>query len=129
MLQGDEKMGLLDNPMLLQLQRYMDVAAYRQTLIASNMANVDTPGYRTVDIDFQSALRAAENQMVSESKVQNVVANQVRPVPGLLQRPDGNNVSIDREGTLMAQTQLEFSTAAAILKEEFHRVQMAIEGQ
>lgn len=122
-------MGLLDNPMLLQLQRYMDVASFRQTLIASNMANVDTPGYQTVDIDFQSALRTAENQMLPESKVQDTVARQVQAVPGLLQRPDGNNVSIDREGTLMAQTQLQFSTATAILKEEFHRIQMAIQGQ
>lgn len=122
-------MSLLDNPLLNQLQRYMDVASFRQSLIASNMANVDTPNYRTVDIDFQSALRAAENQMLPESGVQSAMAAQVHPVSGLLQRPDGNNVSIDREGTLMAQTQLEFNTAVAILKEEFHRVQMAIEGQ
>ena len=122
-------MSLLDNPLLNQLQRYMDVTSFRQSLIAANMANVDTPNYQTVDVDFQSALRAAENQMLPESQVQENLGREVRPVPGLLQRPDGNNVSIDREGTLMAQTQLEFSTAVAILREEFHRIQMAIEGQ
>lgn len=122
-------MSLLDNPMFNQLQRYMDVTVYRQGLIAANMANVDTPNYKTVDLDFQTALKTAENQMLPESQVQTELSRQVQTVPELLQRPDGNNVSIDREGTLMAQTQLEFSTAVAILREEFHRLQMAIQGQ
>ena len=41
-------------PLAGQLERYMDLLSARQKLVASNIANADTPGYRTQDIDFQS---------------------------------------------------------------------------
>ena len=40
-----------------QLERYMDLLSARQKLVASNIANADTPGYHTQDIDFQSEFR------------------------------------------------------------------------
>ena len=52
----------------------------------------------------------------------------MREVPGLIDRPDGNNVNIDREGLLMAQNQLQFQTEVALLRSEFSRLQMAING-
>ena len=52
----------------------------------------------------------------------------VREVPGLIERPDGNNVSIDRESLLMAQNQLQFQTEAQLLHSEFNRLQLAING-
>ena len=42
-----------------QLSEYLDLAAFRQRLIASNLANVDTPGYRTRDINFEGEMRRA----------------------------------------------------------------------
>ena len=41
-------------PIAGQLERYMDLLSARQKLMASNIANADTPGYRTQDIDFQA---------------------------------------------------------------------------
>ena len=52
----------------------------------------------------------------------------VREVPGLIERPDGNNVSIDRESLLMAQNQLAFQVAVQVLRAEFNRLQQAING-
>ena len=52
----------------------------------------------------------------------------MREVPGLIERPDGNNVSIDRESLLMAQNQLQFQTEAQLLHSEFNRLQLAING-
>jgi flagellar basal-body rod protein FlgB len=49
-------------------------------------------------------------------------------VPGLIERPDGNNVSIDRESLLMAQNQLQFQTEVSLLRSEFNRLQLAING-
>lgn len=113
-------MSFLDSPMLAQLQSLLSVTAERQGLIASNMANIDTPGYQTRDLDFGQAMAdALQGQDPAEA---------VETVPGLVQRPDGNNVSLDRESVLMAQTQLQFSTGAALLREEFNRIQMAING-
>ena len=120
-------MSWIDNPMIAHLDRFLDVATYRQMLIASNVANVDTPGYHTVDINFNQALRQAEEAQSSRG-IDNDLAGDVRPVQGLLERPDGNNVDVDREGLLLAQTQMQFSEASALLREEFNRLQMAIKG-
>jgi flagellar basal-body rod protein FlgB len=48
-------------------------------------------------------------------------------VQGLMERPDGNNVNLDREGLLLAQTQLQFRMGIDLIKDEFHRIQTAIE--
>jgi hypothetical protein len=47
-------------------------------------------------------------------------------VDGLIARPDGNNVSLDREGLNLAEAQLKFKTGVALLREEYQRVMDAI---
>jgi flagellar basal-body rod protein FlgB len=47
-------------------------------------------------------------------------------VKGLIERPDGNNVSADREGLLLADTQLRFTLSAQLVKAEFHKILSAI---
>ncbi len=41
------------DPTTANLAHYMDLLSTRQKLVASNIANADTPGYKTQDIDFQ----------------------------------------------------------------------------
>jgi len=107
------------------LERFLDLASMRQTLVSTNLANVDTPGYHTRDIDFRGELQRAMNGQVDEA-----VSPFVVPVRGLLARPDGNNVNVDRESMLLAETQLQFKAATAILRAEFTRIHTAIrEGQ
>jgi flagellar basal-body rod protein FlgB len=50
----------------------------------------------------------------------------IREVDGLVERPDGNNVSLDREGMKMAEVQLKFRVAAALLKHELGTISEAI---
>ncbi|MGH9466322.1 MAG: flagellar basal body rod protein FlgB [Terriglobales bacterium] len=109
-----------DSPLLQGLESYLNVSATRQTLIASNMANIDTPGYKTQDLNFGQALQAAEAGFDP--------ATAAHTVTGLLERPDGNNVNLDRESLLMAQTQLQYATGVALLRDEFHRLNLAITG-
>ena len=45
----------------------------------------------------------------------------IRQVPGLMERPDGNNVNLDREGLLMAETQLQYELGIQLVKSEFHQ--------
>jgi len=112
-------MSVLDTPNVQALSRYLDLLAFRQGLVSQNVANVDTPGYHTKDVNFHRELqRAAGDEKESPA---------VKDVPGLLQRPDGNNVSLDREGLLMAETQLQFRTAVQLLRTEFRRIQSAIQ--
>jgi flagellar basal-body rod protein FlgB len=119
-------MSWLQTPNLFLLQRFLDVDAMRQTLVTTNIANVDTPGYHTRDIDFRGELARAMNGGTEDDGM----SPYVMPVKGLLARPDGNNVNVERESMLLAEVQLQFKTATAILRAEFAQIHTAIrEGQ
>lgn len=101
-----------------QLEKYMDLVATRQKLVAANIANADTPGYRTRDIDFQfefETLQAGEKPSVIE-------------VPSLAVKNDGNDVSIDRESRLLAENDLRFRLASALLRGNIAQIKSAIDG-
>lgn len=101
------------------LGRYLDLTADQMKLTAGNMANIDTPGYKTQGFDFErefdSALRGA-----------GTAGPAIGEVDGLVARPDGNTVSLDRESLQLAKSQLQFRTGVELLKHEFSRMMSAI---
>ena len=113
--------SLIDTPNVPFLERFLDLATYRQTLVASNLANIDTPGYQTRDVAFQNEMAYA-----SLSDYQQPMRPFARAVQGLMVRPDGNNVSLDREGMLLAQTQLQYKMAIELIRSEFRGIHGAI---
>jgi flagellar basal-body rod protein FlgB len=106
-----------------QLVRYLDLAVSQAKLTAANMANIDTPGYRAVGMDFEAEMREAMNGVDRERPPRPV---RIKAVDGLIARPDGNNVSMDREGLNLAEAQLKFKTGVALLRQEYQRVLDAI---
>ena len=102
-------------PVAGQLERYMDLLSARQKLVASNVANADTPGYRTQDIDFQSEFVNAMGGPPRVSEVNDL------PV-----KNDGNNVSLDREARLLAENALRFQVASQLMKPQIRAVRSAI---
>jgi flagellar basal-body rod protein FlgB len=111
---------MINSDQLSLLGKLLDVSAHRQGLISSNIANIDTPGYRTKDIDFKSELR--RSMLEPDANIAPVN----REVTGLTERPDGNNVSIDRETMLLSETQLQFRLGIQLMRSEFHKISMAI---
>ena len=108
-------------------ERFLSVTTDREQMIASNMANVDTPGFRTKDMNFQHEMARATS--MGASGMDDVeFAPVVQQVQGLLERPDGNNVSLDRESLLLAQTQLQYQLGAQLVKSNFHELLSAISG-
>ena len=107
------------------LGRYLDLTSRQMQLTASNMANVDTPGYKTQGIDFEQEFA---KQLGNDSGVAGFEGTQIsaQAVDGLVARPDGNNVSMDREGMQLAKTQLQFRLGEQLLKHEFANVMSAI---
>ena len=95
----------------------MDLLSLRQRLVASNIANGDTPGYKTKDLDFQFEFM---------SQVEGGNPN-VFEVEGLRVKNDGNNVSIDRESRMLAENALRFSLASNLLKSEVRIIRSAIQ--
>jgi len=114
---------MIDSPAIRALGRFLDVSVVRSEVITSNLANIDTPGYHARDINFRQELdRANADSQLAYADFSPVV----RQVEGLASRPDGNNVSLEREGLLPAETQLRFQTGVQLLKAEFHRILSAI---
>jgi flagellar basal-body rod protein FlgB len=102
-----------------EIERYMDLLSARQKLVGSNIANADTPGYHTQDIDFQAEFQSAISGPPN-----------VTEVAGLPMKNDGNNVSLDRESRLLAENALRFNVASNLLRQQISSVRSAIkEGQ
>src|ERR1700692_2616825 len=115
-------MNLVDTPLIDRLTHFLDVTAFRGGVIAGNIANIDTPGYHARDVDFRSQLNAL---MSGDGDAQPRPPRPIE-VAGLPERPDGNNVNMDREGLALGQTQLQFQTGVALMKSELHRLHDAI---
>ena len=107
-----------------QVARYLDLAAAEAKLTAANMANVDTPGYHTKDIDFKTAMRQVMDQ--NDNLRLEPASNEVLDLP---ERPDGNNVNIDRESMVLSQTQLQYQMGVELIKGQFHTLLTAIKEQ
>lgn len=94
----------------------MDLLSARQKLVASNIANADTPGYLTKDLDFQAEFSRASGALP-----------QTTEVAGLAVKNDGNNVSLDREARLLAENALRFQLASQLMKTQIRVVRSAIQ--
>lgn len=106
-----------------QIARYLDLASAEAKLTAANMANIDTPSYRAVGMDFEAEMREAVGEIDNGWAQQPV---RVKIVDGLIARPDGNDVSMDRESLNLAEAQLKYKTGIALLRQEYQRIMNAI---
>ena len=118
--------SMLNTRQIAATSHCLDLLAFRNQLIASNMANIDTPGYRTLDINFTQELERTQEGPSYGNLNYASFTPLVKQVRGLMERPDGNNVSLDRESLLLADVQLRYNTAVQLLRAEFHRLSSAI---
>jgi flagellar basal-body rod protein FlgB len=103
----------IENRLSSQLERYLDLATSEIKLTAANMANIDTPGYRALGMDFEAEMHDAM-QGVDQGRPARRV--HVKAVDGLIARPDGNDVSMDKESMNLAEAQLKFKVGVALLR-------------
>jgi flagellar basal-body rod protein FlgB len=112
------------------LEAYLDLLTTRQKLVASNIANLDTPGYRTRDIDFQAELRTALGRIQSGQAADGATrvgaAAAAKEVEGLAVKNDGNDVQLDRESRLLAENAMRFELASALVASRFRSIRLAI---
>jgi len=104
----------IDTRLSQQVERYLDLATSQIKLTVANMANVDTPGYRAVGMDFEAEMREAMAGVDQGRPARQV---RVREVDRLIARPDGNDVSMDRESLNLAEAQLKFKIGVTVLRE------------
>ncbi len=108
------------DPLSSQLEQYMTLLSVRQKLVASNIANADTPDYRTKDVDFESEFR----HYLADPHAQPASND----VPGLRVKADGNNVDLDREARLLSENAIRFSVASNLLRGQLKNIRLAITG-
>ena len=123
------------------LQTALDLRAYRQQLLAANMANADTPNYKAVDLDFGAAFKQAlqgqggalplatdqggQMQPVSQ---QPAAASSVRFEAGGNTRLDGNSVNMDREQSAFTSNSIQYEAALTFLGGKIKTLTSAITG-
>jgi flagellar basal-body rod protein FlgB len=107
------------DPVSDQLEHYMDLLSIRQKLVASNIANLDTPGYKTQDIDFQFELMSKMDEASPSPPT-------IFDAGGGIVKNDGNDVSLDREMRLLSENAIRFSVASNLWKANFQTLKTAI---
>lgn len=116
------------------LKKTADAAWQRNQVIGNNIANVDTPGYKRKDIDFESQLSIAlgESRYESvDSKVSHLSSTELKPrvytdAANFSYRLDGNNVDIDTENVELAANQLKYQGLITSINNEFANLKMVI---
>lgn len=96
------------------LQRALSGAALRQDAIATNLANVNTPGYRRQDVNFTDALQRAfsvGSRSMVEEVAPAVAVDSTAPI-----RADGSTIDVDREAATQAKNGLQYQALSAVIK-------------
>jgi flagellar basal-body rod protein FlgB len=106
-----------------KIASYLDLNTRQIQLTSTNMENIDTPGYRAVGMDFEAEMRQAMNAIDSG---ESTPGPRIISVDGLIVRPDGNNVSMDRESLNLAEAQLKFKVGVTLLKSQYSEIVDAI---
>lgn len=122
-------MDWMDSVPMTLLQKDLDGLWMRQRAISNNMANFETPGYKSKSVSFEDLLReqVSDPSKTTEETVQGL--ENVQPVTEELQdvfRADGNGVDVEKEGLNLLRTQLNYSYSLQELSDSFARLRTAI---
>ena len=116
------------------LDKAADASWRRETVLANNIANVNTPGYKRKDLDFEGVLKQELGRCKHTSldeKIDNLHLNHLNPsvytdLSNYSYRLDGNNVDIDVEEVEYASEQLRYQGITAGINNEFSRMRTVI---
>ncbi len=116
------------------LDKAADASWTRENLIANNIANAQTPGYKRQDIDFQSLLKKEISNykyMSLDQKMNAVDLNRLNPEvytdhAGYSYRLDENNVDMDTEQVELASEQIKYQALTSSITSEFQRLQAVL---
>lgn len=116
------------------INKAADAAWIRNDVIANNIANATTPGYKRQDVAFESELKNAlgnSRYRSMDAKVANIKTKDLAPrtitdSAGYSYRLDGNNVDIDTENVTLAANQLKYNGLINSSNQEFKRLQMVM---
>jgi flagellar basal-body rod protein FlgB len=121
-----------DSAIMAALGRQMTQAVAKQAVAAGNLANIDTPNYRTKDASFGDVLNGEMHKLkmavtdarhISHTETNGPATTEAQ---GLDARRDGNNVQLDRELLTMTRASADFAAAQQALSAKFRLIRFAI---
>ncbi len=122
--------GVLNNTSMALLEKSLDAVWLRQQVIANNIANAATPGYKSQHLEFETLLeqkiqRAGTSEEDVQKALDSVEPRVVRDDNTAAQE-DGNNVDLDRENIEMARAQMQYGSLANSINAQFRRLKHVI---
>ena len=107
------------------MEKSLDALWLKQNVISNNIANVDTPGYKSQEVKFENLLSEAVSNSsdISNLEVPNavIIKNEDTSV-----RVDGNNVDIDTENLELYRTQIQYEYMVQKLSDQYSNIKIAI---
>jgi len=122
--------ALFNQPDYLAAKKQLDAIALRQDAIASNIANLETPGYKRLDVapafnsELERACAARDPQEIAALKPELTVDPSAVAVS-----PDGNTVNLETELLEMNKNSLAGTLQTQLITTDFYRLRMAITGK
>lgn len=105
----------------------LEVRSQRMGVLASNIANASTPGFKARDIDFRSALSSAEN--ASSGGIDTGIAGAMKYRVPLQPSMDGNTVELATEQTAFAENAVQYQTTLSFLNGRISQLSRALKGE
>ncbi len=117
------------------LDKAADASWLRHQAISNNIANVDTPGYKRQDVEFESILKKELGMSRYETMDEKVAGLRPERLNGrpytdyanYSYRIDGNNVDIDNENVMLAQNQIKYQGLITSINQEYMNLQTAMQ--
>ncbi|MDO7788362.1 flagellar basal body rod protein FlgB [Desulforamulus aquiferis] len=129
-------MNIFDGPMFNLLKQGLDAGAMRQRVIANNVANINTPGFKKSQVSFEDQLKAAMSgggSLKGTHPLHMGALNGVKPeivqVDKTTMRFDGNNVDIDEEMVNLAAAAIQYDVITQGLMDKFNVLGIVIGGR
>ena len=120
--------SLFSDPNYAASKVLLDATAARHEAIASNIANVETPGYKRLDLS-KSFTEAFDTQ-VKAGQVDGIPQPTIEQDPNAgAERQDGNNVQLDKELMALSANSLQYDTLTEFVSGSLKQLQMAITGK
>lgn len=112
----------------------MTIQYQREAILANNISNVDTPGYKRKDLNFEGVLsqelgrckHQSLDKKISELDTSKLTANVYTDHSNYSYRMDGNNVDIDTENVELASEQIKYEALTSSISSQFSRMKSVL---
>lgn len=129
---------LFSNDTFVAMQKSLDAGSLRQQVIANNIANINTPGYKKREVSFEGELKRAlgnkynsrmlrtDPRHIPSGSSLTSVGIRVNTLNTTSMRYDGNNVDVDEEMTKLAENNIRFNAMAQLMGGRFNSLKTVI---